>query len=191
MCAYLRVCVCGLTRWRNVNPCDRIILWGVPRCHLFNSIHCSSFSAWNGPPKLTLRHTNSTHATKRRRRETQNTKPLSSFSSLHLFCIPLCSSPLPLITHTSLYVPLLVLLFLSGCSVSSNPCHQENRKSERKKLPNKSLWHGEHLLGCSSFCVRSKSHLRLQYVSSLWTSLIVCETSPRDKWSTLPPENSH
>lgn len=35
LCVYL--CVCGLTRWWNVNPCDRIILWGVPRCHLFNS----------------------------------------------------------------------------------------------------------------------------------------------------------
>lgn len=51
LCVYL--CVCGLTRWWNVNPCDRIILWGVPRCHLFNSMHCSSITAWNGPQSCT------------------------------------------------------------------------------------------------------------------------------------------
>lgn len=77
---------------------------------------------------------------------------------------------------------------------SSNPSHQENRKSEKRKFPNKSLWHREHLLVyCvhSSFCERSKSHWRLQYVSSLWTFLIVCETSRRDEWSALPQENCH
>lgn len=122
-------------------------------------------------------------------------KPLSSFLSLHLFCIPLCtftpSSHHAYISPSPPHPPLLSCCF-TLVVLSSNPCHQENRKSERKKFPNKSLWHREHLLGyCvySSFCVRSKSHWRLQYVSSLWTSLIVCETSLRDKWSTLPREN--
>lgn len=51
-CVCFDVCVCGLTRWWNVNPCDRIILWGVPRCHLFNSMLCLK-----RVPKLCIRHT--------------------------------------------------------------------------------------------------------------------------------------
>lgn len=183
-CACVCLCVCGLTRWWNVNPCDRIILWGVPRCHLFDSMHCSSITACNGPPKLCILHTNSTHTRNRK-------KPLSSFLSFHLSLTCHAPSPFPLIAPTSL--PPLSCSF-TPVVPPSNTSHQENRKSEKRKFPNKSLWHGEHLLAyCvySSFCVRSKSCWRLQYVSSLWTFLIVCETSHRDKWSTLPLENNH
>lgn len=55
-CACVNVCVCGLSRWWNVNPCDRIILWGVPPCHLFNSVHCSSITALKCPPPQSCAH---------------------------------------------------------------------------------------------------------------------------------------
>ena len=185
------VCVCGLTRWWNVNPCDRIILWGVPRCHLFNSMRCSSITAWNGPPKLCILHTNSTHRgnkekKRKKERKKERKEPLSSLLSFHHF-FKVSSE------HVAPFPPKLSCSFTPGVPLS-NPSHQENRKSENRKFPNKSLWHREHLLTQRvyySFCVRSKSRWRLQYVLSLWTSLIVCETSCRDKQSTFPLEDSH
>lgn len=173
------MCVCGLTRWWNVNPCDRIILWGVPPCHLFNSMHCSSITAWNGPPKLWMLHSNfHTRMQKEESLSFPNTVThfltLALKSSMSLWHPPPCS-------------------FTPGVS-SCNPSHLENRKLEKRKFRNKSLWHRQHLLAPrvhSSFRVRSMFHWRLQYVLSLQTFLITCETSLRDKWSTFPLESSH
>lgn len=183
VCVCVCVCECGLTRWWNVNPCDRIILWGVPRCHLFNSMHCSSITAWNGPPKLCILHTNSHTHTRNKK------KPLSYSLWIHLFFIVSCT--FTHCSHRAYISPSPPFCFVLS---PSNPVIRRTEKSEKRKFPNKSPWHREHLFAqCvySSFCVRSKSRWRLQYVPSLLTFLIVCETNCRDKWSTLPLETSH
>lgn len=48
-----------------------------------------------------------------------------------------------------LFIPLLSSS-ITPLVPPSNPSHQENWKSERRKFPNKSLWHREHL---SAYCV--------------------------------------
>lgn len=115
-------------------------------------------------------------------------KLLSSFLSFHLFFISLSCTFTP-----SSHFPPLSCSFTPVVS-PPNPHHQESRKSERRKFPNKSLWHREHLLAyCehSSSCARSKSRWRLQYVSSLWTFSNRLWDQSQGQVVHLPLENSH
>lgn len=151
-----------------MNPCDRIILWGVPRCHLFNSVRRSSFTAWNGPHKVDYPGHKFTTCYKDEG-EGKHVKEIAVVLLIVVFSLYqgalLC---LPLIRPTSLHLPLSCLV-VSLLVPSSNLCRQENRKSEERKFPNKSLWHKEHLLVYrmhSSLCASSKSLVCLIFVKA-------------------------